>query len=81
MLGHIIFVQISYTKTKIVRKWTRLTNKEFKILSILLLAEKPFTTSEIAELAGYYRQTLDPYITKFVVNGFLLDGGRDGAHG
>lgn len=64
MLSYIIFVQISYTETKIVHEWTRLTNKEFKILLILLLAEKPITSSEIAQQSGYYRQTLDPYITK-----------------
>lgn len=74
-------MQISYTVTKLAREWTRLTNKEFKILSILLLAEKPIPTSEISELAGYHRQTLDPYITKFVVNGYIIDVGRDGSHG
>ena len=45
----------------------RLNEKRFKILSILLLSEKPLTTAEIAALTHYPRTTLDPYMLKFFV--------------
>ena len=55
----------------------RLNEKQFKILSILLLSEKPLTTAEIAALTHYPRTTLDPYMLKFFVNGYCLDEGND----
>ena len=47
----------------------KLNEKSFKVLSLMLLATSPLTTIRIAELAGYPRKTIDPYISKFVIGG------------
>ena len=47
----------------------------------MLLAEQPLTTKKLSELVGYPRKTTDLYVTKFLIQGFFIDVGRDGAHG
>lgn len=59
----------------------KFTEKSFKILSILLLNDKPLTTTEIAKLAGYPRTTIEPYVMRLVFTGYLTDEGRDKLHG
>jgi hypothetical protein len=58
-----------------------LEDKYFKILSTLLLSQKPITTTKIAEVAGYPRKTVAYIINKLVIAGYIIDDGRDGAHG
>jgi predicted transcriptional regulator len=59
----------------------KIDDKSLKILSELLLSEKPLSTAEVAKITGYPRSTLDPYITRLIESGYLLDGGRDKYHG
>jgi predicted transcriptional regulator len=54
----------------------RFNSKSIYILSTLLLSYKPLTITEIAKQTGYLRQTLDPYITNFVVAGYITNVGR-----
>jgi len=51
----------------------KLNEKQFKILSTLLLAEKPLNTTEIAALSGYPRTTIQPYVNNFVDRLFFID--------
>jgi hypothetical protein len=53
----------------------RLNSKSVYILSTLLLSDKPLSISEIAKQTGYFRQTLDPYITCFVAAGYITNVG------
>jgi predicted transcriptional regulator len=59
----------------------RLNDKAIQVLSTLLLSEKPLSTIEIAKKTGYFRQTIDPYITKLIECGYISDNGRDKYHG
>ena len=59
----------------------KFTEKSFKILSILLLKDKPLTTTEIAELSGYPRTTIEPYVMRLAFAGYIIDEGRDKLHG
>lgn len=53
----------------------RFNSKSVYILSTLLLSDKPLSISEIAKQTGYFRQTLDPYITCFVSAGYISNVG------
>ena len=55
-----------------------LSYKAFKVLSALLEAKKPITTVEIASSTDFRRQTIEPYMTKNVVNELILEVGSDG---
>ena len=52
-----------------------LNYKAFRILSVLLVAEKPLNAVEIASSTGFLRQTIEPFMAKIVVKDSYIDVG------